>query len=107
MKVIEQIYEFTPPDGDPGEPIKVIGLQDYSPDQPRKVAVWEITVPGRYRSRLPNGLECHSYAEVCGTLARCFFDGDETKVREHMVQWYAGQRRSMWALNRRRGAGGR
>lgn len=99
MKVIEQIYEFTPPNGDADHPIKVIGMKDYPQDRPRRVTVWEVTVPGSWRARMPGRFECRSYAEVCRTLARCFFDGDETRVREHMVQWYAERRRPMWALS--------
>ncbi|MGH2625074.1 MAG: hypothetical protein ACRDHY_00305 [Anaerolineales bacterium] len=90
VRVIEQIYEFTPPGGDPERPIKVLGLQDYAPQRrPRQVAVWEFTVPECYRAEIPDGFECRTYAEVRETLTRCFLEGDATRMADHMVEWYA------------------
>lgn len=90
MKLIEQIFEFTPPHGDPSLPIKVLGLQDYSPHwQPGQPTVWEFTVPECYRAQIPDGLRCFTYAEVCGTLAHSFLADDSARMQDHMVQWYA------------------
>ena len=78
--MVNQRYEFVPPDGDPADPIVISGLQEYAPGQQRKVDVWTIEVPQALRGALADGWECRSYAEVTRMLAHAFFNGDESLV---------------------------
>lgn len=86
MRFIEQRHEFRPPNGDPSRPIVILGLQDYSPGQTRKVKVWRLKVPDEYRGRVSDETECSSFGEVCRTLASCFFDGDVERVKPCIIQ---------------------
>lgn len=84
MLIPNQTYQFVPPEGDTTKPIKIDGLQEYSPEQSRKVDVWAFTVPDAYASKLQDGTECRSYGEVIRTLAAAFCDGDEEAIKRLM-----------------------
>jgi hypothetical protein len=66
-------------------PIKVLGLQNYSPDQSRKVDVWKLDVPPEYTSRFGGHVEFDSWKVMIATLARMFCDGDEKAASDRMV----------------------
>lgn len=78
-----QIYQFTPPEG--SVPIRILGLQDYSPGQNRKVDAWRIEAPPELAVRFGNDLEFDTWKVVVATLARMFCDGDEKAVSARMV----------------------
>lgn len=75
-----QRYRFVPPGGKNASPILIVGVQDYSSGQQKKVHAWRFEVPATYQDALPDGTECDSYAAACGHLARLYFDGDVAKT---------------------------
>ena len=81
MKIQNQSYQFVPPGGDPANPIRILGLQEYSPGQSRKTDVWLLKVPEAYRHAIPDGTECESYGAVLRFIARIYFDGDDAKAK--------------------------
>jgi hypothetical protein len=80
MRVINQPYKFTPPNGDPAEHILILGWQDYAPGQSRQCDSWQLKVPQIYAERLEDQTECDSYGEVHRLLADVFFAGDVAQV---------------------------
>ena len=82
---INQRYEFTPPYGDPTQPILVFGVQEYSPGQSRECNLWRLKVPDAYAGKLDDQTECDSYGSVCRLLAGIFFGGDVAQVVNFIV----------------------
>jgi hypothetical protein len=76
---VNQQFEFVPPGGNPAEPIMVCGMQES--DQHRRSDVWLLEVPAGHTATIPDKTKCASFGEVQQMLARCFFDGDESKVQ--------------------------
>ena len=77
--VVNQQFEFVPPGGNPAEPIMVYGMQESA--QHRRSDVWLLEVPAAHTATIPDKTKCASFGEVQQMLARCFFDGDESKVQ--------------------------
>jgi hypothetical protein len=78
MKIANQRYYIAIP-GYP-EPVRLLGLQEYSPGQSSRVDVWQIQVPKELQDKLQDGWEASSYPEALRTIARAFFGGDESRV---------------------------
>jgi hypothetical protein len=84
MMIINQRLEFTPPDGDPDRPILILGLQEYSPGQARKVDLWKLEPPAEFAALFGAHVEFDTYASMCATLANRFCDGDQAAVRDRI-----------------------
>ena len=80
MMITNQRYTFTPPGHT--APIKINGVQNYSPGQMRQVDVYLLFVPPELQSLLPDRYECDTWGDVLRTLARVFCDGDEKAAKE-------------------------
>jgi hypothetical protein len=86
VHVINQRYEFRPPNGDPGAPIEIIGLQEYSPGQTKACDLWRLHVPPKYINQVQDQSECATYGGVTRLLANAFFGGDESRVAEFILE---------------------
>lgn len=85
--VINRVYEFTPPDG--AAVIKVVGLQNYSPGQTRKVDLWILEAPTEYAAHFGKGIpEFERWSVLVATLANMFCDGNEKDASERLVLKY-------------------
>jgi hypothetical protein len=83
--IINQRYEFWPPGGDCTQPILVLGLQDFSPDQSQTCNLWRLNVPDAYLGKVEDQTECDSYGSACRLLASVFFGGDIAQVANCIV----------------------
>ena len=90
MQIPNQIYEFTPPGGEGKPPIVILGLQEYSPGQSRKVDLWRFEVPDDFVGNIPNGTEVTTFAVVERYLAESFCEGDQAAVRPLLLSRMRG-----------------
>lgn len=58
----------------------IVGVQDYSSGQQKKVDVWRLKCRRPIKMPYLMGAKCDSYAGACGLLARLYFDGDVAKT---------------------------
>lgn len=80
MMVTNTRYEFTLGGGS----ISVIGLQDYSPGQIRKVDVWKVVVPEVHANKL-GGAEFSSWGSMLKTLADVFCGGHTDAASARLI----------------------
>lgn len=85
MLALNQSHEITVPGGDPARPVKLLGMQDYSPGQTRKVDEWHVQVPDDLLARWGNHHFFGSYKAACEAIATVFFGGDEAALEANMV----------------------
>jgi hypothetical protein len=82
-------FEFVPRGGDPGHPVKVHGLQEYSPgNHSGRVDAYLIKVPEQYRGDLPASEEVYRWETVTSVLANWFGENEED-VRTRLKRTYA------------------
>jgi hypothetical protein len=77
------VYEFTPLSS--GSPVRVLGVQDYSPGQARRVETWRLDLPAEYAGQFGNHVEFDSWDAMLSALACAFLDGDTDAVSERLV----------------------
>jgi hypothetical protein len=85
MMIPNQQYEFTPSNGDPTRPIVILGLQEYSPGQTRKVDVWKLVLPAEYAPQFGGHVEFPHFSSMLTALANHFCGGDEAAVSARLI----------------------
>ena len=83
MMIANTIYEFTPLAS--GSPVRILGVQDYSPGQARKVEAWRLDLPAEYAGQFGGHVEFESWDAMLFALAGAFLDGDTNAVSERLV----------------------
>jgi hypothetical protein len=85
-------YEYVPPDGDTGRPIRIFGLQEYSPgNHSGRVDAYMFKVPEGVLSHLPPEYQIHSdhevssFTSVIRTLVSLFEGETEESVRNRLT----------------------
>jgi len=88
MMIANTIYEFRPLAS--GSPVRVLGVQDYSPGQVRKVETWRLDLPAEYADQVGDHVEFDSWDAMLSALAGAFLDGDIDAVSERLVLLSSG-----------------
>lgn len=83
MMIANVIYEFRPLSS--GSPVRVLGVQDYSAGQVRKVEAWRLDLPAEYADQFGGHVEFESWDAMLSALASAFFGGDTGAVSERLV----------------------
>jgi hypothetical protein len=83
MIIANTIYEFTPLAS--GAPVRVLGVQNYSPGQVQKVETWRLDLPAEYAGQFGDHVEFDSWDAMLSALASAFLDGDIDAVSERLV----------------------
>jgi hypothetical protein len=80
VKVVNQAFEFLPPDCDKKTSIRILGLGEYCLSGSDQCDSWIIQVPPELVGRLKDNFQCKNAASVKKTLAQAFYGGDEMAV---------------------------
>ncbi len=83
MMIANVIYEFRPLSS--GSPVRVLGVQDYSPGQVQKVEAWRVDFPAEYAGQFGDHVEFDSWDAMLSALAGAFLDGDTDAVSERLM----------------------
>ena len=83
MMIANMVYEFIPLAN--ASPIRILGVQDYSPGQVRKVDAWRLDLPAEHAARFGDQVEFDSWDAMLSALAGAFLGGDTDAVSERLV----------------------